>query len=417
MPILKTSINLSQNTQTKKSSWIGGVFGIWLFGIFAASLAGKFLSVNRSLVTSGAAQESKQYLILLLFAVFWPLFYFIFSSHRFIPLSLNRNTLVALFLFFLSSLISLFFSSVMLSSTAYWVLTIISVWVCLQFISTLDLQSLENGFKIYAVLLTFLLAYYSHWEYVPGVRLGEAHNIGMEPAAIGLVCISGIMSSMAIRLKLLRYSLVAILLYIVYLTGSRAPALAAFLGIYTIGYVRTRASGAALKAFVLVCMIAAAIGFIAFADDVLMFIDDFLGLHSKHRGLDSGGSGRIGIWKETWQLFVDNPAFGVGFRGHEARLTIGSSSHNGYLAMLAEVGLVGFLAIFYVVISGVLSHRAFLRNSKESVFIYSIFLGVCYSYLLLAVFERYFINSGNPTSMLFIVSILWPAVRFNSARV
>jgi O-antigen ligase len=261
------------------------------------------------------------------------------------------------------------------------------------------------------------MGYYSHWEYVPGIRLGEAHNIGMEPAAIGLVCISGILASMAIHSKLIRFSLVSILFYIVYLTGSRAPMLAAALGIYTIGYARIRASGAALKLFVIVCIIAALVVFIIFSDDVLIFLDDFFGLHDKHRGIDSGGSGRIDIWRETWQLFVDNPAFGVGFRGHEARLTIGSSSHNGYLAMLAEVGLIGFFSIFYIVFSSIISIRSFLKKYTDTVYLYSIFIGICYSYLLLAVFERYFINSGNPTSMLFLVSILWPAVRFNSARV
>jgi len=217
MLINKQHMNMPQDAQVKKSAWIGGVFGFWLSGIFAASLAGKFLSVNNNLLSSTATQDSKSYLILLVFAIFWPLFYFIFSSQRFVPSSINHKTLIALLLFLICSLISLFFSSVMISSTAYWVLTLASIWICLQFVSCLDLTNLENGFKIYAISLTLLMCWYSHWEYVPGIRLGEAHNIGMEPAAIGLICLSGIMSSMAIRSKLLRYSLIVVLFYIIYL--------------------------------------------------------------------------------------------------------------------------------------------------------------------------------------------------------
>ena len=46
------------------------------------------------------------------------------------------------------------------------------------------------------------------------------------------------------------------------------------------------------------------------------------------------------------ELFVRNPVFGVGFRAHEFLLKADSSSHNGYLATLAEVGILGFLRGF-----------------------------------------------------------------------
>jgi hypothetical protein len=38
----------------------------------------------------------------------------------------------------------------------------------------------------------------------------------------------------------------------------------------------------------------------------------------------------------------------------------------------------------------------------------SILFGLCVGYLVLAMFERYLINVGNPTSLLFLVSIMRP---------
>ncbi|MEQ1795347.1 MAG: hypothetical protein ABL970_14280, partial [Nitrospira sp.] len=38
----------------------------------------------------------------------------------------------------------------------------------------------------------------------------------------------------------------------------------------------------------------------------------------------------------------------------------------------------------------------------------SILLGLCVGYLLLALFERYLINVGNPTSLLFLLCIMQP---------
>jgi len=403
-------MQVMKSTNSKiKSSWVGYIFGIWLSGIFTASLSGNIMSASSRNIISSGHQNSKLGLALLLSSILWPLVYFLFSKHKFFPARIKRSILVALNLFLLFSFISIFFSAVMFMSTAYWLLTIISIWITLQFVSALDLKQLELGFKIYVILLTGQMAAFSFWEYVPGVRLGEARRV-MEPAMIGMICLSGIMASMAIRWKVIRFSILAVLFFIVYLTGSRAPALAALFGLSIIFYLRTRASGISGQLGIGFLVILSIVGLFEFASDIFPMVENFLGLNNKHRGLESGGSGRLGIWRETWGLFVDNPAFGIGYRGHEARLTLGSSSHNGYLAMLAEVGIVGFVSIMYIIISGVLSLKVLLKKEKNALYVYSIFFGVFYSYLFLAIFERYLINSGNPTSILFLVVIFWTTV-------
>ena len=77
-------------------------------------------------------------------------------------------------------------------------------------------------------------------------------------------------------------------------------------------------------------------------------------LWPKHsdRGISSGATGRVMAWKWTWDLFVHNPVLGVGFRAHEYLLKADSSSHNGYLATLAEIGVLGFLGVLFLVARG-----------------------------------------------------------------
>ena len=93
------------------------------------------------------------------------------------------------------------------------------------------------------------------------------------------------------------------------------------------------------------------------------------------------------------------------FRAHEYLLKADSSAHNGYLATLAEVGLLGFLAIAFLITRGLYLLWAGSREPGSG-FSQSILFGLCVGYLLLAVFERYLINVGNPTSLLFLVSVM-----------
>jgi len=97
----------------------------------------------------------------------------------------------------------------------------------------------------------------------------------------------------------------------------------------------------------------------------------------------------------------------VGFRAHEFLLRVDSSSHNGYLATLAELGLIGFLAIVCLIARGL--HLLWVRAQEpEEGFVPSLLLGLSVGYLFLAVFERYLINVGNPTSLLFLLAVMQP---------
>ena len=97
-------------------------------------------------------------------------------------------------------------------------------------------------------------------------------------------------------------------------------------------------------------------------------------------------------------MFLQNWLFGVGFRQHERYMFLNQSTHNGYLAVLAEVGIIGAVPLFYFVIKGI---KLLAENAKER----KLEISFVISYLIVCIFERYYINIGNPVSLLFVYFI------------
>ena len=75
--------------------------------------------------------------------------------------------------------------------------------------------------------------------------------------------------------------------------------------------------------------------------------------------LQSGGdvsTGRLGMYELAWQLFISNPLFGIGWEKYAIVLSIIKNmtklqTHNVYLQILCETGIVGFLvlAVLFVI--------------------------------------------------------------------
>lgn len=377
-------------------SWVGLVLGLWLSGVFAASLGG-WLEAGHERTTS---------MVLLGVAVVWPLLYFAMGRCCFVPRSMPFAATGGLILFGMASALSSFMSPVALLSTGYLVLTLAAIWLALQFNSSLDADQYEQGLKVFAFLTTGLLVGFAWYDYVPGVRLGNGKNI-LNPNTIGLVSVSVFLAAMSIKRVTLRLVVMVPIAGIIVLTSSRAAAVAAVVGLAMTVWLRLRARKRSIWLIAGIGLIAAIGITLAYGDVVYRVLDRFYGLSTADRGISSGASGRVAAWKWTWELFMRNPVFGVGFRAHEFLLKADSSSHNGYLATLAEVGILGFLGVLFLVLRGM---RLLWIGSRApgSGFSQSILFGLCAGYLLLAVFERYLINVGNPTSLLFLVSIMRP---------
>lgn len=381
----------------RPGTWVGVVLGLWLSGVFAASLFGKLEGGRESLAS----------LVLLGASVVWPFAYFAFSRARFVPEAMPSLATAAVFLFGLVSAVSSVFSPIALVSTGYVVLTLAGLWLALQFNTNLDAAAYEQGLKVFAAVTTALLVAFAWYDYVPGTRLGTGRNI-LNPNTIALVAMSVVLAAMAIKTWVLRLVITVPVAGIIVLTSSRAAAIAVAAGLTMIVWLRFRAGGRTVLVPLLAVLAALLAAVTVYGEEIIRSLDRVYDLSTADRGIGSGASGRLAAWKGTWDLFVHNPAVGVGFRAHEHLLKADTSAHNGYLATLAEIGLIGFAAVVYLV-GRALSGWWRAAHDVESTIHASVLFGLCVGYLLLALFERYLINVGNPTSLLFLLCLMRPA--------
>lgn len=377
-----------------RGTQVGLVLGLWLTGVFAASLGGRI----------EAGHEGMSSMVLLGTAVVWPLLYFAMGRCSFVPQAMPLAATGGLLLFGMVSTLSSFMSPVALLSSGYVVLTLAGIFLALQFNTNLDAEQYEWGLKVFSVLTTGLLVGFAWYDYVPGTRLGNGKDI-LNPNTIGLVSVSVFLAAMSLRTWVLRLTVMGAIAGIIVLTSSRAAAVAAVVGLAMIVWLRLRANRQPVLLLAGLGLLLVIGVTIAYGDVMYRVLDGFYALSSADRGMSSGASGRVTAWKWTWELFVHNPVLGVGFRAHEYLLKADSSAHNGYLATLAEVGLLGFLAIAFLITRGLYLLWAGSREPGSG-FSQSILFGLCVGYLLLALFERYLINVGNPTSLLFLVSVM-----------
>ena len=406
MSVSESSGYLESREQPDKRSWAGLVLGIWLSSVFAVSLFGRV----------DAATHRSFGMALLGADIVWPLVYFMMGRGAFIPRTPNPGLLLALGVFLLFCALSSFGSPIGLESIGYTMMTLVACWIALQFNTNLDENQTLKGLKIYAVLMVVLLAWFVYYDYVPGERLGNGKRI-LNPNTVGLVGMSAFLATFAIEAILARGLLLGVLGTVIVLTGSRAALIASVVGWLLIFWVRGRT--AKIKTTLIALGFIGVLLFVAllYTETVIRGLEQLLSLRDRDRGINSGATGRFEAWAATWNLFLSHPVLGVGFRAHEQFKAVEASSHNGYLSLLSEIGVVGFLGALWLEIAGLLQ---VWKTTKDPARLnsYSILLGFGCAYMFLGIFERYLINVGNPTSLLFLLCILRPqGVRTQEPRV
>ncbi len=86
--------------------------------------------------------------------------------------------------------------------------------------------------------------------------------------------------------------------------------------------------------------------------------------------IEHSAAARLGLWNIAWNLFKKNPVIGVGFGGYEFSVPEGEFSrwkdtHNYYLKMLAEQGIVGFGLFLTVLLVAFRSGWRLWKAGKE----------------------------------------------------
>jgi O-antigen ligase len=73
--------------------------------------------------------------------------------------------------------------------------------------------------------------------------------------------------------------------------------------------------------------------------------------------------GRVDLWYGGTALFIKHPLLGVGSGAFDKANEIGSVAHNTFLSVLAELGIIGFL-LFFVILVVVVSQA--VHHSKSN---------------------------------------------------
>ncbi|PJB95722.1 MAG: hypothetical protein CO080_06260 [Nitrospirae bacterium CG_4_9_14_0_8_um_filter_70_14] len=379
---------------------LSGVLSVWLVGQFLTQFLIRKYGFEwiRLIAAMGVA-------------LLWPVGYFVLSGIHFFP---RRPTTVCLFgvLGFITFAAT---SSVVSPNSGmsflYVMLTGVSFFVAMQFSSALREREWQRGFAFYSVLGVAVLLMFTAFDYRPGTRLGNGTGI-LNPNSVGFVAVSVTVCSLMVRTRVVAICTFCCGMGVIFLTGSRSAFLGALIALFIATFfLRKNLGKKSLIGTLIGVFIMAALCAIYWSE-IWPHITSFLALDSSYRGIGSGATGRVIAWAATWDLFKAHPWFGVGYRAHGELLKMASSGHNGYLATLAEVGILGFLSAMVIVFSGLagLWRRAAAGERSSAVL-----LALCCGYLIIAMFERFLFNQGNPSSLLFMLGVFWGARRSGAA--
>jgi O-antigen ligase len=391
-----------RDSASPSSGAIAWVMALWLVGIFVTTALSRIHAQSRLGFLLSVEDET---LILQVLGVIWPLLYFIFDPKRFLPKHPPLGVLISTGVFFLFAGLSALVSSDPYLSIGYMVVTFFALWIVLQFNTHMLAADFDKAFKIYSLLIALSLVIYTVFVYTPGYRLGddEAPDYRvLNPNAIAMVCMSGFIAAFAFQNLMVKLFFIGINATIIVLTGSRTSASGAILAVVVFLWSRRKEWSTKKVVMFWLVVLYLLIIVVIWWNPLIGPIKTYFAFHDPSRGLSTWG-GRFLPWQETWSLFLSHPLFGVGYRAHENLLKTATSSHNGYLAMLAEIGLIGSAALLYPIWKGIQFLR--LKNTFEPAVSYAVLISLCIAYLYLALFERFLINLGNPTSILFLMAL------------
>jgi len=245
------------------------------------------------------------------------------------------------------------------------------------------------------------------YAFGPRVQGRLSASATSHPNFLGLVAFGVLMCALAMSNRLIASALIAANLLVIIATESRGSLVASLLGLVVYGALQARrlkrftAFVIAVVAMALILVLPWYLETIQTSVSALLFLDD------KYRGLGTGFTGRLDAWQEAIALFRENPVLGVGFRMHEHYMTTLSSAHNGYLSLLAESGVLGTFS--WLLVTALAIGRLFRRALKGDS-LAALGLSFSLGYLFLAAFERFFLNMGNPTSILTWLFLLMPSM-------
>ena len=280
------------------------------------------------------------------------------------------------------------------------VINFLILYIVLLFFITLKIKikTVKKILKIFSILFLIIVFTLIIIDFTSlANRLTEIRGPnGMAFLIIGIL--PGIALQKKIRIKQILYLIVLFLLINV---GSRSGLISFSLFLL---YVYIKNKKAAIKYSLIIIIL-------SFSFNLKDLILDQFKLNDDYRGLDSGFTGRTAAWLHAISEWFKVPFFGVGFNNttivfkdfssfagdntfYEFGLT---GTHNGYLSLLLETGVFGFLSFFSVYLSKIKQIRNNLLTNTST-----IFTGFFISILFYSMFEDVLISFGNSTSLILL---------------
>jgi O-antigen ligase len=217
----------------------------------------------------------------------------------------------------------------------------------------------------------------------------------------GAVAATSIYCTLAMRGWFLRLAVISLSLAIMLMAQSRGVMASLTVSMVLLILIYMRSGRVSTWVWVfggLVVLIAGVFGLDYLLSHVFL-VDDNL------RGIGSGFTGRAAAWQETWDLFVQSPLFGVGYRRHEQYLLSASSAHQAYLATLAEMGIFGLVAYLFFLWGG--AGRALWLAWEDPTGPRLTVAGMLTQYATQGLTERAALNTGSTFSLLTILLVAW----------
>ncbi len=284
---------------------------------------------------------------------------------------------------------------------AYVTTTVIGVFACAGLWRFLEPEALQS-LRLYALGGIGVLAAVAAAAYPNIGRFDMLRN----PNSVALILLGLLVSAFAIPEKTLRFGCIGIAMCLVLFTQSRSGFCGAAIALIVMSAFSWKRIQGLKKLFALgtVAPVLVALLFI-YSDSISRTAAEILKLHDRYRGIGTGFTGRADVWQETFDLWREHWLFGVGYRLHELHVVKQTSSHNGYLALLAETGILGFVPIMALI---VYAGWHLLRSARKGDRCAQIGVALMAAYMFIGFFERMLINFGNPTSVLFLMFLLKP---------
>lgn len=285
-------------------------------------------------------------------------------------------------------------------SLGYWATTVAGIIICAGVWGLLA-GGLYRALSLYSLIGTVANVVIAWMTYTSGSRFTAYRG----PNSIGMIVMSLLICAFAIAWRPLRIGVIVSCLILIYLTHSRAAILGTGVAISLLLMFRYRRMSDRSFLELLVAGLVIIVVTLTMGSILADAGAEVLALNDPYRGLKRGASGRFSVWAETFDLWLEHPLMGVGYRSHEFYVSI-SSSHNGYLSTLAETGLVGAIPLFSFVALG--SLRLFRWAAVGQLWA-QLGVSLIAGYLCICFFERYLLNVGNPASLLVLIFLLHPS--------